>query len=65
VLDSEVSTTLSPNAGTQRFTRAITRDLVSILDVGQLLGSSDVVVDHVGPIAPVPVGPSGQVPSRP
>jgi purine-binding chemotaxis protein CheW len=46
VLESDLSTALSPNAATQRFTRAITRDLVTILDVGQLLSSAEIIVDQ-------------------
>jgi purine-binding chemotaxis protein CheW len=46
ILESELSTTLSPNATAQRFTRAITQDLVTILDVRQLLLSDEIVVDQ-------------------
>ena len=56
VLESELSTALSPNAATQRFTRAITRDLVTILDVGQLLSSPEIVVDQSASVT----GPSAR-----
>lgn len=56
VLDSEVSTTLSPNARTQRFTRAITKDLVSVLDVDLLLAGNDIVIDHARPVVPAAAG---------
>ena len=46
VLESELSETLSPNATKQRFTRAITKDLVTLLDVAQLLESEEIVVNH-------------------
>jgi len=51
VLESEISTTLSPSAATQRFTRAITKDLVAVLDVGQLLSSAEIIVDQSVPVA--------------
>ena len=52
VLESELSTTLTPNATAQRFTRAITQDLVTLLDVRQLLLSDEIVVDQsVGKVA--------------
>jgi chemotaxis signal transduction protein len=44
VLESELSETLSPNAAKQRFTRAITKDLVTVLDVAQLLESEEIIV---------------------
>jgi chemotaxis signal transduction protein len=46
VLQSDLSETLSPNAAKQRFTRAITKDLVTLLDVAQLLESEEVIVDQ-------------------
>jgi chemotaxis signal transduction protein len=46
VLESELSETLSPNAAKQRFTRAITKDLVTLLDVAQLLESEEIIVKH-------------------
>jgi chemotaxis signal transduction protein len=48
VLESDLSDTLSPNAAKQRFTRAITKDLVTLLDVARLLESDEIVVDQTG-----------------
>lgn len=48
VLESDLSETLSPNAAKQRFTRAITKDLVTLLDVARLLESEEIIVDHSG-----------------
>lgn len=46
ILESDLSERLSPNAAKQRFTRAITKDLVTLLDVARLLESAEIVVDH-------------------
>jgi purine-binding chemotaxis protein CheW len=48
VMESDLSDTLTPNAAKQRFTRAITKDLVTLLDVTQLLESEEIVVSYSG-----------------
>ena len=48
VFESDLSDSLSPNAAKQRFTKAITKDLVTLLDVAQLLESEEILVDQAG-----------------
>jgi len=46
IREDELSEALAPAASERRFTRAVTKDLISILDVPRLIASSEIVVDH-------------------
>lgn len=46
IREDELSEALAPGASERRFTRAVTKDLISILDIARLVASSEIVVDH-------------------